>query len=289
MKIRLMRDPLVHFALIGALLFSLSLLFPKNDWDDTPTIRVSQNRIDHLAAVFSRSWQRAPTVQELQGLVENHIREEVLYRAALDLGLDRDDTVIRRRLRLKMEFLARELVDAIDPQEETLQQFFADNANRYRLPAQFSFRQIYFNTDERLAARDDAREALEQLRGGETAENLGDSNLLPNRYREESAARVDQVFGGGFASQLSELPRGQWAGPVTSAYGEHLILIDHYQPSRPADFTAVRQTVLRDWQVQEQEKVLQKQYEDLRAKYQVRIEGNIEDKIDGSAGEVALQ
>lgn len=280
-----MRDPLVHFALIGALLFFLSLLFPRSNQDDTQTILISQNRIDHLAAVFSRSWQRAPTVQELQGLVENHIREEVLYRAAIDLGLDRDDTVIRRRLRLKMEFLARDLVNTVDPQDETLRQFFADNANHYRLPAQFSFRQIYFNSDERLAARDDAAEALAQLHAGETADNLGDSNLLPSSYSEESAARVDQVFGGGFASRLSELPRGQWAGPVTSAYGEHLIFIDHYLPSRPADFTAVRSTVLRDWQAQEQEKILQKQYEGLRANYQVRIEG----KVGGHAGEVALQ
>ena len=285
MKVSLMRDPLVHFALIGALLFFLSLLFPKNTQEDTQTILVSQNRIDHLAAVFSRSWQRAPTVHELQGLVENHIREEVLYRAALDLGLDRDDTVIRRRLRLKMEFLARDLVNTVDPQDGTLQQYFADNANRYRLPARFSFRQIYFNTDERLAAGEDAREALAQLRAGETADNLGDSNLLPNRYREESAARVDQVFGGGFATRLSELPRGQWAGPVTSAYGEHLIYVDRYQPSRPPDFAAVRQAVLRDWQVQEKEKVLQQQYEDLRANYQVRIEG----KFDVNTGGVALQ
>ena len=285
MKPSLMRDPLVHFALIGALLFSLSLLFPQNTREDTQTILVSQNRIDHLAAVFSRSWQRAPTVQELQGLVENHIREEVLYRAALDLGLDRDDTVIRRRLRLKMEFLARDLVNTVDPQDGTLQQYFADNANRYRLPARFSFRQIYFNTDERLAAGEDAREALALLRAGETAENLGDSNLLPDRYREESAARVDQVFGAGFATRLSELPRGQWAGPVISAYGEHLVYIDGYQPSRPPEFAAVRDRVLRDWQVQEKEKVLQEQYEDLRANYQVRIEG----RFDASAGGVALQ
>ncbi|WP_323846865.1 peptidylprolyl isomerase [Microbulbifer magnicolonia] len=284
MKATLMREPLFHFALLGAFLFGINALFAKED-AERDEIVVSQDRVDHLAAVFERGWQRPPTGEELQGLIENYIREEVLYREALKLELDRDDTVIRRRLRMKMEFLAKDLIDAVEPGEKALKSYFANKAQDYLRPAQFSFRQFYFDSQVRQSAADDARAALAALNGGAPADDVGDSNLLPQRLSQESAGRVDRLFGAGFAAQLSELPQGRWAGPVESAYGLHLVFVETYEPQRPADFAAVRPQVLRDWQAEEKKRILQTQYDTYRSAYKVRIEG--EARI--STGEVALK
>lgn len=286
MKNRLLRDPLLHFAIAGALLFGISAAFQHGRDSSGGEIRISQNRIDHLAAVFARGWQRPPTAAELQGLVDDYVREEVLYREALNLGLDRDDTVIRRRLRLKMELLAKDLVDAVDPGEPLLQRYFTQHRQDYLRPARLTFRQLYFNSDRRgAAATADARTALARLRAGASADDIGDSNLLQKRYADQTPARIDRVFGDSFAAALRELPRGQWSGPVASAYGQHLVFIEAFTPQRPAEFAEVRAQVLRDWQEQQQKDILQQQYETLKAKYQILIDG----EIRGATSEVARQ
>ena len=283
MKNPLLREPLLHFAVIGALLFGVNAWFQPGHQSEA--IVVSQNRIDHLAAVFARGWQRPPTERELHTLVDDYVREEVLYREAVKLGLDRDDTVVRRRLRQKMEFLSRDLVDTLDPGDKVLRDYFSRHGQAYLRPARISFRQRFFSGDTRATADSDARAALAQLQTGASADSVGDSNLLQEHYSEEAAGRIDRVFGEHFSNQLRELPRGQWSGPVRSAYGQHLVYVEHYEPQRPAEFAEVRPQVLRDWQLQEQKDILQRQYESLREKYDVRIEG----ELHVSAGEVARQ
>ncbi|UHQ54663.1 MULTISPECIES: peptidyl-prolyl cis-trans isomerase [Microbulbifer] len=277
-----LREPLVHFALIGALLFGINAVFTDRD-ESLDEIVVSRDRIDHLAAVFERRWQRPPSEQELHDLVENFIREEVLYREAMNLGLDRDDTVIRRRLRMKMEFLARDLVDAVDPGEKTLRDFHAANAEQYRRPARMSFRQVYFDR----AAHENPESAVETARAllgeGVPEAELGDSSLLQAHYRDESSERLERVFGGGFAAKLLDLPRGQWSGPVESAYGLHLVFIEARQPRRVAGFDEVRAEVLRDWQRSEKQQVLEAQYENYRTAYRVRIDEFPGRETDGVA------
>ncbi|WP_346838960.1 peptidylprolyl isomerase [Microbulbifer sp. SAOS-129_SWC] len=285
MNNRLLREPLLHFAAAGALLFALSAIFQHGDGSSGDEIRISQSRIDHLAAVFARGWQRPPTAAELQGLVDDYVRGEVLYREAIKLGLDRDDTVIRRRLRLKMELLAEDLADAVDPGKQALQRYFADHRQDYLHPARLSFRQIYFNSDRRGAAGANARAALARLRGGDNAADIGDSSALRQRYTDESAGRIDRVFGDGFSARLRELPRGRWSGPVRSAYGQHLVYIETFTPRRPAEFTDVQPQVLRDWRQQQQKDLLQRQYLTLRAKYHIHVDG----EIRGATSEVARQ
>ncbi|SHF59550.1 PPIC-type PPIASE domain-containing protein [Microbulbifer donghaiensis] len=284
MSNKLLGDPLVHFMLIGGLLFGINALFSEEN-AARDEIVVSQSQIDHLAAVFERGWQRPPSEGELDGLVENFIREEVLYREAQKLGLDQNDTVIRRRLRMKMEFLARDLVNAVEPGDTVLQTYFGEHRESYRQPARLTFRQLYFDSGARASASDDARSALIQLNNGAEADDFGDSNLLRAEYTEESAGRVDRLFGEGFAAQLGELPSGRWAGPLQSAYGLHLVYLEAYEPQRPAAFAPVRAQVLRDWQLEEQKNILRRQYEAYRATYDVRIEGELRD----GTGQVAQQ
>ncbi|WP_226704176.1 peptidyl-prolyl cis-trans isomerase [Microbulbifer elongatus] len=278
-KVRLLRDPLLHFTLIGGLLFAIDGLFGGNA--DAEEIVITPSRIEHLAAVFERSWQRPPSDEEMQKLVDNFVREEVLYREALKLGLEADDTVVRRRLRLKMEFLARDLVDGIEPELEVLRQFYRDNEHRYLLPARLSFRQIYFNDDRRAEPEQDAEMALVALADGAEWATTGDSHLLPRQFTQASLEEVNKQLGTGFAEELLGQPRGQWVGPVHSEYGVHLVFVEEYTAQASADFTSVRSQVLRDWQAQAHGDALESQYRQLRQGYRVRMD------VDPSVRELA--
>lgn len=289
-KVPLLRDPLLHFALIGGLLFAIDGLFGGDA--DAEEIVITPNRIEHLAAVFERSWQRPPSDEEMQKLVDNFVREEVLYREALKLGLEADDTVIRRRLRLKMEFLARDLVDAVEPETEVLQQFYRDNEDRYQLPARLSFRQIYFNVDRRAEPEQDAEMALAALADGVEWATAGDSHLLPRQFTQSSLEEVNKQLGTGFAEELLDQPRGQWVGPVHSEYGVHLVFVEEYTVQASADFASVQSQVLRDWQAQAHGDALENQYRQLRQGYRVRMDVDPSVQVLASAepaGEVAAR
>ena len=264
------RDPLCHFALLGGLLFGINFLF-QGSQPDAGEIHVSANRIEHLANIFERRWQRPPNPEELHQLVDDFVREEVLYREGQRLGLDQDDAVIRRRLRMKMELLAKDLVDAIEPGDAVLETYYRDHLDNYTLPARYSFEQIYFNSDERPEVAEDARLVLAKLTAGNDPKKLGDSNLLQHEYKDITGDRIDRLFGSSFVLQLAELEPGQWLGPVTSAYGEHLVRINAYQPANTAPFASIRDDVLRDWQLAEQRKILETQFETLAKNYRITV------------------
>ncbi|MFA0811308.1 peptidyl-prolyl cis-trans isomerase [Microbulbifer epialgicus] len=267
----LIKEPLLHIVIIGCLLFVLDTLVQEETINRNKIV-INEGRIEHLSAVFERRWQRPPSVAEMRQLVENYVREEILYREAQILGLDRNDTVIRRRLRMKMELATRDVVDTLTPSEYTLQQYLEQHKHKYQRPAQFSFRQLHFQTSNRP---EDLAEALQQLNQG-TAENLeGDSSLLPERMTNEVSRRINQVFGAHFSSQLTKAPTGHWAGPLESAYGKHLVFIEDYQPARAAQLSEVRGQVLRDWQIQERETRLEHQYQQYRNNYTVLIESPV--------------
>ena len=280
------RDPLCHFALLGGLLFGVNFLFQGNQ-PDVGEIHVSTNRIGHLANIFERRWQRPPSPDELQQLVDDFVREEVLYREGQRLGLDQDDAVIRRRLRMKMELLAKDLVDAIEPGDTVLETYYRNHLDTYTLPARYSFEQIYFNSDERPEVAEDARLVLAKLTAGSDPTTLGDSNLLQHAYKDITGDRIDQLFGSSFVLQLAELEPGQWLGPVTSAYGEHLVRINAFQPANTAPFASIRDDVLRDWQLAEQRKILETQYETLAKNYRITVADM--EAVRGKGDKVARQ
>ncbi|SDJ69709.1 peptidyl-prolyl cis-trans isomerase [Microbulbifer yueqingensis] len=270
MKSHWTRDPVLHFAIIGSLLFGASSLY-RDKRADGGDITVTGDRIDHLAAIFERSWQRPPDATELRQLIDEHVREEILYREAVRLGLDQDDTVVRRRMRMKMELLAGDLADAIEPGDEVLQAYYRRHIDRYMVPARYTFEQIYLDSNQRAEVAEDARLILGRLAAGDNPRELGDTSLLQPSHKEASEENLARQFGGSFALQLRELEPGQWAGPVTSAYGEHLVRVSARLPAHEPGFTSVRDTVLRDWQADERQKILQTQYETLRGNYRVEI------------------
>jgi parvulin-like peptidyl-prolyl isomerase len=290
---KLLREPLIHFLLLGAALFAVSATLVKGTGSEPEKIIVSQARIEHLASGFALTWLRAPTAEELEGLVRNYIREEVYYREAMAMGLDRDDSIIRRRLQQKLELVSQNMADLMQPTDEELRAFLQDHPDNFRLERRFTFHQTFLSPErhrDHLAG--DAADLLRQLRqlkqaGEETdASTLGDPSLLENQFADVEAAEVAKQFGEKFASALSDLPVGEWQGPVESAYGVHLIFVDEQTERRTPALEEVRDAVRREWSNMRQLESTRNFYDGLLKRYTVIIEPaqpNIEDRKQSAA------
>ena len=243
---RLLREPLLHFLAGGALLFALYGIVGDDPSYAPDRIVVDEERVASLLSTFQRTWLRAPTRSELDGLVQEFVNEEILYREGLALGLDRDDGVIRRRLRHKMEFLHTGLAEREKPSEDELAAFLSANGERFQEPARLSLRQVFVNPEAGTpAARSRANGLLRRLRAGESAaETRGDSTLLPKTLVKASERDITSIFGAGFASDVLALAGDDWSGPVASAYGLHLVRIDERDPPRLPQLAEVRQPKL---------------------------------------------
>jgi hypothetical protein len=282
-----LREPLLHFLAIGAALF---LYFHFSGGGSGPTsnrIVLTAGQIDHLAAGFTKTWQRPPTAVEIKGLVDDWVREEIAVREAMAMGLDRDDTVIRRRLRQKLEFVVEDVVAAAPPTEQELHAWLAGHADSFRIEPQMAFRQVYVSRDRRgAAAETDARALLARLRAAGLAariDDLGDSIMLPQEVDLSSRGDVARTFGDEFTGQIEVLAPGTWAGPIASGYGLHLVLVrERIEGSLPS-LASVRQAVEREFQADRRTGQLAAMYERLLAKYKVVIEKKTEDQT-GSGG-----
>lgn len=264
---RLVREPLLHFLAIGVLVFALygGRARPP-EAPASAVITVRQAQVDRLAEQFETAWRRAPTEDDLAALVEDWVREEVYYREALALGLDRDDAVIRRRLRQKMEFLS-EGSAAAAPDEGALEAHYAAHPDRFSAPPRITFRQVA------LARAEEAEMVRAALADGADLHAVGRNTLLPEVMEAAGEAAVDATFGAGFFTRVAALPQGRWAGPVPSAYGPHLVEVVAFQPGRVPPFDAVREAVEQDWRRAEAEAAREAQYEALRARYRVVMPG----------------
>ncbi len=273
---KLLREPLVHFLLLGAGLFLLFNIVGDSDDTSTERIVVSSGRVAQLTEIFTRTWQRPPTEQELEGLIEDHIREEVYYREAMAMGLDRDDTIVRRRMRQKLEFVTDDLVAAIPPTDEQLETYFSEHPDDFRVPSRVSFQQIYFSTDRRgEQATSDAKALLVRLgasNSGVDPAGHGDSLMLPSDFDNIFEGDVVRHFGTEFAKALADVPVGHWSGPVASAYGLHLVLIRERQPGVLPALEKVRDRVEREWEAARRKEATEAFYQGLRGRYEVSVE-----------------
>ena len=230
---KLLKEPLLHFVIIGALIFGVHAWRQgggdKVDAANAKHIEVNAATIMRLKDGWRRQFQQTPTTDDLRGMVEAHIREEVLCREALVIGLDRDDTIVRRRMAQKMEFLTQDISTAVVPDAAALAKFFAQNAERYAKPAQASFRHVYFNKEKRGARLDaDAKEALAALaKPGVSEETFGDSFLHGFEFNNQSEQDVTSIFGREFAKSVMDASPDAWRGPITSSYGVHLVRVAH--------------------------------------------------------------
>ena len=274
---KLLREPLVHFLLIGAGLFLLSRVVGSQGGDSSGRITITPAHVERLLATWSRLRMRPPTVEELKGLVEAEIKEEVYYREAMAMGLDRDDTIIRRRLQQKLEFLAEDVVAGARPTDAELQAFLDQHAEKFRNEARVAFRHVYLSRDRRGDAADrDAKSLLARLdapggRRSSAAEATGDPLPLPADLELERQSEVAKLFGADFAARLIELPVGRWAGPVESGYGLHLVLVRERTEGRPATLAEARDAVEREWLAARRQQFNDEFYRRLREKYIVTV------------------
>ena len=275
---KLLREPLLHFVLIGAAIYLLYGAFaePLPEADDK-TIVVTAGEIEWMQTSWQKRWNRPPTDKEFEGLVQQYIRETVLYREALTMGLNQHDQVIRRRLAQKLEFLAKDLVALTPPTDEELQAYFDKHRERYQAPVRYTFTQVYIDPDKRGDATLGDAEAIKAklIAQGDVIENpgaLGDDFMLQNYYPQKDATEIQKSFGSGFTDALTKLAVGQWHGPVLSGYGTHLVYVHNVSEPPPPVFTETLERVTQDWRTERSEELNEQFYATLRDSYTVVIE-----------------
>ena len=273
---RWLREPLVHFLALGTLLF-LAYSWVEGGRDVSNRIVVTRGQIDALAATFARTWQRPPTEQELKAQIDDFVREEIATREALAGGLDRDDVIVRRRLRQKLESLLVDItLDTSAPGDAELQAWLDVRADQFRREPEIAFRQIYLSPKKRGASvTEDAlalREQLAKVTAGAGMNQLGDTSMLPGDLPLSPVSDVGRLFGQDFIRELVKLEPGRWAGPVTSSYGLHLVFVRERVAGRMPRLAEVRPQVERDFAAGRRQRQVDEMYRELLKRYQVSIE-----------------
>ena len=275
---RLLREPLIHFLLVGAALFAAyHYLQPaQSAAPSSKQIQLSVDQLAQLAVLFQSQWRRNPTPEEFGRMVEQKVQSEVLYREALAMGLDKDDEIVKRRMAQKMQFLAEDVAAAREPTTAELEAWFATNADKFALPNRVSFRHLYFSPDRRgNSAREDAAKALAQLAGQpedtKLAESLADPFMFQDYYRDRAPDYLGKEFGPQFAQAVEKLPTGSWQGPIESGFGWHLVFVDTVIPGRVPDFEEIEADVKTAWLGEQKTLAWDKAYQEMRAQYTVLL------------------
>jgi hypothetical protein len=285
---RLFKEPLIQFLIIGAAIYGAYAVFgtPEEDYRDN-IILVDSNRINAMVSEWESRWQRPPTRQEIDGLIQQYIKEDVLYRQAVSMGLNEDDPITRRRMAQKLEFLTSDLAQLQEPAEGELEAFFEENEADYRDPDRISFSHIFIDPDARGdATLDDAEVLLAQLKAaGEPTEEMlqqGDRFMLQNYFAAASELDIRRQLGSGFAESVIVLEPGRWHGPVLSGYGVHLVYVFDFQAAPAPQFAAVRERVLEDWHTVKREEFNQQFLESLKERFEIIVdELPVERLLDG--------
>lgn len=304
-----LRSPLLHFLLLGAMLHALKPLWPQatgTDWD-LQTIRVSAAEQQQLARTWQAETGRKPSAIELQVALQRHIEDQILLREALKLGLHQTDSVVRQRLVANMRFAFPDSTEpdealfdqalALDMQasdlvarsrliqlmqmrivsqanlaEAELREYVARHPDRYAQPARVAFRHLFFSTDSPSAdALQRAQQALRTLQAGEEPAPPGDPFLLGQQFSLRSQAEIARQFGPDFALTLMQLPVGSWAGPVRSPFGVHLVQIEQVEDPAPADYERVSQRAAYALLTEREQQLLRETLARLRLEYHVQL------------------
>jgi len=276
MRTRWLREPLLHFLLAGLALFIVhqALNPAAANRDASSRITLTEDDLRQMTIAWQAQGRPLPTAEQMKSLVETKVREEILYREALALGLDENDTIVKRRLAQKMEFLAEDVAALRDPTVDELRAWFEKNAARFALSPRASFRHLYFSPDRRGArARDEAARALLKLAGKSGdwpgASALADPFMFPDHYGDRSFAELANLFGPPFAQAVLDLTPGSWQGPIESGYGWHVVWVDSITPGRVPAFEEVEPDVKAAWVGEQRADAKRKAFDAMRARYEV--------------------
>ncbi len=275
-----LREPLLHFLLIGAALFALYAYVQHGRIGvaSSHQIVLTLDDIRQMDIYWVAQWHRQPTPQELAAMIEDRVREEVLYREGLAMGLDKDDEIVKRRMAQKMQFLSEDVAAAHEPSTAELKAWFDKNSTRFALPSRYSFRHLYFSPDKRgKNAQEDAAKALAKIAGqpedSKLAASLGDQFMFQDFYGDRTPEAIAKEFGSQFAVVLEKLKPGSWQGPVESGYGWHLVFISTVIPGRIPAFEEMEPDVKTAWLADQKQTAWATAYKEMRAKYTVLLPG----------------
>jgi peptidyl-prolyl cis-trans isomerase C len=281
---RLSREPLLHFILIGLILFiGYGLLHPKSEAaSESNVIVLTPDDLLQMSVTSLAQGRPAPTPEQMRNLIELKVREEVLFREAIALGLDKDDAIVKRRLAQKMEFLAEGASVDSDPSPDILKAWFKDNQQRFALLPRVSVRHVYFSPDQHgEQTRDVAAKALEQTAGkladSKEVAALGDPFMYQDYYGDRSFDEMAKLFGLNFAKALINLKPGSWQGPVESGYGWHLVFVDSAAPGRVPAFEEIEPDIKSAWIEDQRMQAKAKAYETMRERYRVVLPEKLPD------------
>jgi hypothetical protein len=271
MMARLVREPFVHFAVLGAAVFIAYHALAPASVNDAEIV-VTADRIAALGAQFSGMHNgRPPNDEELRGLIDRHVQDEMLYRDAIALGLDRDDPVVRNRILQKAEILRGDAL-TVEPDDADLQRYLDAHQNEFDIPARVSFEQVYFdpskdgNNVTAVVAR--ARRAL----ASGAVRDVGDRTLLPSTMSRVSPGDISAQFGDGFSQSLADIHDTAWHGPITTTFGVHLVRITWRGEPTRATLDNARVVVAREWSRAHAAEMKARFYRELASRYTVRVE-----------------
>jgi hypothetical protein len=272
------REPLIHFFILGLSVFGLHAALdrkPDATVNDPYLVEVSSAEIEWLRTIFNKRMGREPTVDDLRGQVNQLIREQILSREAVAMGLDEGDIVVRRRLAQKMEFLFKDLSDMAEPTEDDLRKYFLENRRRYETPSRITFSQVYFSIDRREVegARQAAQALIKEDGDPYGVPTLGDASILSPDCTQCSVKDIRNQFGEDFAKAIKNMEPGSWNGPVKSAYGFHAVYIHERQDTKLPEFRDIIDRIKNDWLTAKREENTRRVYGELRSRYRVLVEG----------------
>ncbi|WP_440875176.1 peptidyl-prolyl cis-trans isomerase [Thalassotalea sp. PLHSN55] len=266
---KLLAEPLVHFLLISALFFVVyeQLNPPVAEQN---IVEVSEGRIIKLHKKFKKVWRRDPTQQEFDAIIKNYVLEEIYNRQAMALGLHQGDSLIRRRLHQKMEFMLEDMTALVTPKAGELEAFYQDHQDNYLDEASYSFNQIYIDTNtQKVDLKSKIAQANEQVALGKKPH--GDNSLLPYSLTNVKSSDVKRQFGDKFYQQLSQIKDNQWAGPIESGFGLHYIELTEHIPAQTKAYDLVQKKVLSDWQDARNKRMKEKYQNELLEQYQIKL------------------
>lgn len=272
---RLFTEPLFHFLALALVIFAVHGFLRPTGTGSPDSIVVTAAKIDQLGSIFAKTWQRRPNADELKGLIDDYVKEEIYVREALALGLDQDDTVIRRRLHFKMEFMGDAGADVPVPTDADLEAYLKSHAAEFEVDPLVAFRQIFFSPERRGdTIEQDATAIVESLRRDASIDpaTLGDATLLPYELPLTSKSSIGQTFGPEFAEAIYTLDPDQWTGPVKSDFGLHVVHVSERKAGRLPPLGEIRAAVVRGWTSAKRKELEDHRLSDLLKRYRVIIE-----------------
>jgi len=274
---RWLREPVAHFLVAGVLIFGIYQLVNPSSGRSARTdqIVLTKDDLRQLVVMWLAQGRPLPTVEQMNALVEKRVREEILFREAVALGLDKNDEIVKRRLAQKMDFLAADLAALQDPDTAELRAWFAENGSRFRLPPRVSFRHLYFSFDRGPGAQEVASAALAKIADMPAAEAAAtaaaDRFMLRDYYGERTPEQIAREFGPEFAEALFRLTAGTWQGPIRSGYGWHLVRVEAIEPGRLPAFEEIEADIKAAWLDQREHAIKETAFAAMRARYRVVV------------------